>query len=200
MFKLVATNGLPSLESTPSTSVFVNVAHPPPTIQLVSAVNKALSISFTQEKYPIANDIISYECSINGGLTYITINQTTSSFQVQLPASTNATYSVILKANNGILSVASNTFTLRKINKNVIWLDQGKLVWYYHFLFLLQYISLTKWLLSCSVLQIVTYSIFKSSQLVDNHMANLHQKCTSELYLEQLCKFFVTFQCKNMST
>ena len=117
-FKLKSCNGVNSysIESTPSNSIFVNFAQPAPKIQLVSAVNKVLSISFTQA-YATAYDIISYECSINGGLTYITINQTTSPFLVQLSSSTNATYSVILKANNGLLSVASNTFTLRKINR-----------------------------------------------------------------------------------
>ena len=118
-FKLKSSNGVNSysIESTPSNSVFVNFAQPDPKIQLVSAVNKQVSISFTQDKYATAYDIISYECSINGGLTYITIPNTTSPFQVPLPSSANATYSVIIKANNGILSAPSNTFTLRKINR-----------------------------------------------------------------------------------
>jgi hypothetical protein len=108
-------NGDPIIYNT--NSVFVNFAQPAPKIQLVSAINKELSISFTQDTYATADDIINYECSINGGLTYITIPNTTSPFIVQLPSSTNATYSVIIKSNNGILSAASNTFTLRKINR-----------------------------------------------------------------------------------
>jgi hypothetical protein len=118
-FKLKSSNGVNSysIESTPSNSVFENFAQPAPKIQLVSAINTELSISFTQDKYATAYDITSYECSINGGLTYITIPNTTTPFQVPLPSSTNATYSVILKANNGILSEPSNTFTLRKINR-----------------------------------------------------------------------------------
>ena len=118
-FKLKSCNGVNSysIESTPSNIILENFAQPAPKIQIVSAVNKELSISFTQDKYAIAYDISSYECSINGGLTYITIPNTTSPFKVPLSSSTNATYSVILKANNGLLSVASNTFTLRKINR-----------------------------------------------------------------------------------
>jgi hypothetical protein len=115
-FKLKSSNGVNSysIESTPSNSVFVNFAQPAPKIQLVSAINTELSMSFTQDKYDTAYDITSYECSINGGLTYITIHKTSSPFQVPLPSSTNATYSVIIRANNGILSAPSNTFTLRK--------------------------------------------------------------------------------------
>ena len=113
-FKLIAYNGFSSVASGASNSLFVNCPQPAAVISTVSYNQGSLNVYFTQT---INNGlpVTSYSYSVDNGQTYSETEVTTSPLEITglKPRVQNR---IIIKANNGLDSPDSNTFSFAYYN------------------------------------------------------------------------------------
>ena len=116
-FKLMANNGIPSVASDASNSVFVNMPPPPPAISTVSYSPGSTNVFFTQNNNN-GLPVTSYSYSTDNGQTYTTTTVITNPLVIT-GLKSRVQNKIIIKANNGLDSPDSNTFSFAYYTSSV---------------------------------------------------------------------------------